>query len=189
LLDPVRPGGYDSCPILLPAGLRAGGVLTATAEGSRMAHIKHLVLYLTLVGLPFLGLLGILRIGRDMSAPMAVHGAYTVAAVGGRGGSCLRGLLADSALAITQSGERIEVRLGAGAVRMDGQLRGDRLTATGELPATDACPAGEPIRFEGLAARVGRGMRLDAHLRAECTACGSLTVEASRPPWAPGAGS
>ena len=78
-----------------------------------MAHVKHLVQYLALVGLPFLGLLGVLRIGRDMIAPMAVHGRYTVAVIGGTGGPCLGELLADSALVVSQSGERIEVRLGS----------------------------------------------------------------------------
>jgi hypothetical protein len=154
-----------------------------------MAHVKHLIQYLALVGLPFVGLLGVLRMGRDMTAPMAVHGTYTVAAVGGTGGPCLRDLLADSTLAITQSGGRIEIRLGARAVRLHGHLTGDRLAASGELPATGACPAGEPVRLEGLATRVVRQIRLDAQLRAECTACGSITVEASRPRRAAGSGS
>jgi hypothetical protein len=145
-----------------------------------MAHIKHLVQYLALVGLPFLGLLGVLRVGRDMTAPMAVHGPYLVATTGGTGGSCLKALLADSSLAVSQSGERIQVRLGQRAVRLDGQLTGNALRAEGELPATTACPSGEPIRLEGLASRVEGQVRLDLQLRAECAACGSLTVQASR---------
>ena len=154
-----------------------------------MAHVKHLVQYLMLVGLPFLGLLGVLRFGRDMTAPMAVHGTYLVTTTGGTGGPCLRELLGDSSLAVTQSGARIQVRLGQRAVRLDGQLDGNRLRAEGELPTTTTCPSGEPIRFEGLATRVAGRMRLDLQLRAECAACGSLTVEASRPRREPIAGS
>jgi hypothetical protein len=154
-----------------------------------MAQVKHLVQYLMLVGLPFLGLLGVLRIGRDMTAPMAVHGTYLVTTTGGTGGSCLRELLADSSLAVTQSGERIQVRVGRRAVRLDGQLNGNRLRAEGELPTTTTCPSGEPIRFEGLATRVAGQVRLDLQLRAECAACGSLTLEAFRARREPVAGS
>jgi hypothetical protein len=154
-----------------------------------MAHVKHIVQYLALVGLPFLGLLGVLRIGRDLTAPMAVHGTYLVTTTGGTGGSCLRELLADSHLGVTQSGERIQVRLGLPAVRLAGQLTGNRLHAEGQLPATTTCPSGEPIRFEGLATRVAGQVRLDLQLRAECAACGSLTFEASRARREPVAGS
>jgi hypothetical protein len=154
-----------------------------------MAHVKHLVQYLTLVGIPFLGLLGVLRLGRDVTAPMAVHGTYVIAATGGTGGRCLRALLTDSTLVITQSGEQIEVRLGRSAVLLDGHLTGNRLSAEGPLPGIGACAAGQPIRFEGLAIRTGQQVRLDAQLGAECAACGSLTVEASRPRRAPGRGS
>ena len=154
-----------------------------------MAHVKHVVQYLMLVGLPFLGLLGVLRFGRDMTAPMAVHGTYLVTTTGGTGGPCLRELLGDSSLAVTQSGARIQVRLGQRAVRLDGQLSGNRLRAEGGLPTTTTCPSGERIRFEGIATRVAGQVRLDLQLRAECAACGSLTVEAAQPRAKPAAGS
>jgi len=142
----------------------------------------------TVAGLS-LGLLGVLRLGRDITAPMAVHGTYTIAPTSGTGGHCLWALLADSILAVTQSGERVEVRLGRRAVRLDGHLTGNRLSAEGALPAIGACPTGKLIRFEGLAIRAGQQMRLDASLRAECVACGSLTFAASRPSRAPRSGS
>jgi hypothetical protein len=142
-----------------------------------MTHVKHLIQYLALVGAPALGLLGVLRLGRDLTAPMAVHGTYPLAATGGSAGPCLRQLVSDSTLAIAQSGERIEVRLARGAV-LHGVLDGTRITARGTLPAGGECPADEPVRFEAATIRAGREVRLEAQLRAECAACGSLALRA-----------
>jgi hypothetical protein len=144
-------------------------------------HVKHVFQYLLLVGVPFVGLLGVLRVGRDLTAPMAVHGDYHAGRMDSDGGPCPRTLLADSTLTITQSGGRIEVLVGAHAVRLSGRLEGDRLSASGELPAADGCPAGERVSFEAQATRTAGRVTLEGRMQAECAACGSARFDATSP--------
>lgn len=81
--------------------------------------MKSLALYLLVVGLPLAGLVAVLRAGDHLGAPRSVGGRWKLDAdvAGAR------------ALAIVQSGPRLEVTLGAAAG--SGTLEGDALRARG----------------------------------------------------------
>jgi hypothetical protein len=127
-----------------------------------MLHVRHVLHYLGVVGLPLLGLVVVLEAGRDLSAPIAVRGTYRIMATEGTAASCVSQLLADSTVTITQSGGRVQIRLSDAAVRLDGWLAGIRVEARG------GCSGGEPVRFTATAARVDRQMVLHAQVGPDC---------------------
>ncbi len=78
-----------------------------------MSHTSRnfVVAYVLLVGLPLLGLAGVLRTGRTLTAPISVDGVWKIEADASRlsGGSCAKTLasLSNSSVGISQSGKNL----------------------------------------------------------------------------------
>ena len=155
--------------------------------------MRHVVAYLLVVGGPLLGLLGVLRIGQHLPAPMAVHGAYTFgirdsSAAGSQ--PCLLYLLSgsDSTLHITQSGAQLAATLGPeGNVGLRGALAGDRVMLTGTIdaamtPDSVPCAPGDSVRLAGVVSSDPSLKRLHGTVSAgTCASCGGIEVSARRP--------
>ena len=77
-----------------------------------MTRQRFLVVYTCLVGLPVFGVLGALRLGRDLVAPVAVSGSWileTEAPV--PGGACADAVSRHRVLTVSQSGRYVTVRV------------------------------------------------------------------------------
>lgn len=154
--------------------------------------MRHLLAYLLVVGGPLLGLLGVLRLGQDIRAPMAVHGAYVIRVAEADSvtpSSCLRYLFSgtDSTLQITQSGAQLVATLGPEKnVALRGALIGDSITLAGSidaasLPDSAACAPGDSLRLLGLASRDLDLKRFDGTATTGCATCVAVRVTAHRP--------
>ena len=151
--------------------------------------MRHLLAYLAFVGIPLAGLYGVLRVGEQVEAPMAIHGSYAVVPMAATGFACYAYLLGagDSTVAVTQSGRQVSIRLGPRAeVTLHGRLVGTDLTAEGVIrpgttPRHVACPAGDTVRLRLQARREGRVKRLEAALLvAGCPECQPIGFVAVR---------
>ena len=151
--------------------------------------MRHLFAYLVFVGLPFAGLMGVLRLGQGITAPQAVHGAYAVTQVDGAN-ACQSALLSgDSSLTLSQSGRQVSATLGpGGAVTLRGAVSGSEIALAGVLPlgATPrraACPIGDTVHLTGLVRRAPDHGRLEATLRfSRCADCPAASFSAMRRP-------
>jgi hypothetical protein len=107
------------------------------------ANKKFLVIYVLLVGLPLLGLAGVLRSGRGLRAPISVDGVWRFRTDSANlpAGGCGQPLasLQDSLVTISQSGKGLVVSLNNGAPAAgSGVIEGTTLNATVPLPETSA---------------------------------------------------
>jgi hypothetical protein len=98
-----------------------------------------------MVGLPVLGLLGILDAGRGIRAPLAISGVWTLDAVPtarcGSGPSDPR----QPALSISQSGAEALITLNdSQATTLEGTVSGAALTAKSAIASISASIAGKP---------------------------------------------
>jgi hypothetical protein len=152
--------------------------------------VRHLFSYLVFVGIPFAGLLLVLRLGQGVDAPIAVHGAYAVQPMAAAGMVCHQYLLtgADSTFRLMQSGRELSGTLGPLAnVSVRGSLNGTDLTLEGEiLPGTTprhlACPVGDTLRVTAEVQRRGPVKRLEGRLwTSGCAECGAVGFTAARP--------
>ena len=96
--------------------------------------MKSVLLYLVLVGTPFLGLLGILQIGEKLEAPVSVGGSWAVESTTAQAleRSCapLEAPGDRLELTISQSGRYVQLRLNdAAKTSMTGRLHARTLTA------------------------------------------------------------
>lgn len=157
--------------------------------------MRHLFAYLLFVGVPFAGLLGVLRLGNGIAAPMAVHGSYAVAGMADGRAPCYAYLLtgAESTFTVAQSGRQLTVTLGPAAnVTLTGTISGadvtlDGVLAFGTTPDSVLCARGDTIRAVARAHRDERVKRLDATLfTTSCAECAPITFRASRPRGYPG---
>ena len=142
------------------------------------------------MGLPLAGLLGVLRIGRGIEAPLAVHGAWAVQPMAATGRVCTRYLLfgADSSLTIAQSGRELTATLGpSGEVALRGALDGDELALEGviqpgAIPRYVACTVGDTVRLEAQVSSAAPLRELEADLWfSACVDCGPTGFTVARP--------
>jgi hypothetical protein len=96
---------------------------------------NFIIAYILLVGLPIVGLLGVLRSGRKLSAPISVDGLWHLQIDPARLASlpCGNALASspDTALAISQSGTNFTLTLANGPkATAEGQLNGTALKAS-----------------------------------------------------------
>jgi hypothetical protein len=142
--------------------------------------MKTVLLYLGLVGLPLLGVLGILQVGRGLTAPPAFGGTWRLAAAASEDGCTLPA----APLHVAQSGWRAQVALGATAVQADVDGRALR---TREAVAAHGGPCrGWHVEAEGQGAPVPDA--LVGRLVPEGCACAPVPFRALRVPGAPEGG-
>lgn len=138
------------------------------------------LLYLGLVGLPAVGVAGIVRLGDTLTPPLSVGGRWTLAAApaavaaipelanGADGGA--------PTLVIVQSGVRLAVNLGdAGPSTANATIEGNRLRAA-------LARNGEPrLAIDGLVTKEGATPRLAGELRrGDCPTCPAVSFTAER---------
>ena len=130
-----------------------------------LSEMKLVAIYLLLVGIPLAGLAAILHAGRALHAPPAIGGEWRV-----------EGAAADSvaSLAISQSGEHVEVSLGA--ARLRGRLAGDSVVAERRGSAAP-CARQLHARIDTAA----RPMRMIAELRPDAPGCAPSRFAAVHP--------
>ena len=133
--------------------------------------MKTLLLYLALVGLPLLGVSGILRAGSGLVAPPSFGGTWALATADAPGG-CARPA---GPLRVTQSGRRAQVTLGAVAAGAD--VDGRRLRTRGAVATAGPC-AGWRVEAEGVGGPVPEA--LTGRLVPEGCACAPVPFRASR---------
>ncbi len=111
--------------------------------------MKSALLYLVLVGLPVLGVVGILRLGESIEPPPSVGGVWRVAG----GASCA---VPEGAFEIEQSGVFLHV-LFPGRPAVPARLRAGAFAGAGGARARIApgC-ASEPVRIEARTVAAGR---------------------------------
>ena len=152
--------------------------------------MRSLFSYVLFVGLPLAGLLGVLRIGQGIEAPLAVHGAWAVQPMAAPGRVCTRYLLfgADSSLTIAQSGRELTATLGpSGEVALRGALDGDELALEGviqpgAIPRYVACTVGDTVRLEAQVSSAAPLRELEADLWfSACADCGPTAFTVARP--------
>jgi hypothetical protein len=152
--------------------------------------MRSLFSYLLFVGVPLMGLLGVLRWGQGLEAPLAVHGAWAVQPMPATGRVCTRYLLsdADSTLTISQSGRELTAALGPGhEVALRGSLTGDEVALEGVIqpgatPRFVACTVGDTVRLVGRVSTAGQFRELEAGIWfSECADCGPIEFTAARP--------
>jgi hypothetical protein len=103
---------------------------TAISHSNR----NFVLAYVFLVALPILGLLGILRSGRHLTAPFSVDGTWKIEAAANRvpAPTCSNFLSAvsNAPLSISQSGEQLVVGLNGGSKTAAGVLEGKTIRAS-----------------------------------------------------------
>jgi hypothetical protein len=93
-------------------------------------RIQHFLLYLAFVGIPLFGLVGVLRLGRDLPSPPSVGGRWKLDS-GGRLASAL-------ACAPTQDEDPIVLRIGQSGPHLRMDLRDtDNFLLRGKLEGTN----------------------------------------------------
>jgi hypothetical protein len=147
--------------------------------------MRHILSYLALVGIPLLGLLGVLKLGERLAAPAAVHGAYTLTLPAPRE-ACLAGLFPrdEPRVVVAQSGPIVQVRLGGAAgLELRGHTDAGALRASGPLPHRR--PAGctaDSVGFTGTVTRTPEAWLLAGSLRlVPCDACSPASIAGVMP--------
>jgi hypothetical protein len=105
------------------------------------ANRNFVIAYILLVGLPLLGLAGVLRSGRGLSAPISVNGVWKFGTGGALlpTGKCGKRLasLQDSLVTISQSGKELSVSVNNESLATgSGVIEGTTLKAKVPLPET-----------------------------------------------------
>ena len=102
-------------------------------------NLKLIVSYIVFVGMPVLGLIGILRMGHDLTAPVSVAGLWKATINSDQSASCRREMapLQENSISIVQSGRGLVLALEKEkGVSSSGTIAGDALTGTLIIPAS-----------------------------------------------------
>lgn len=142
--------------------------------------MRHILAYLALVGIPLVGLLGVLRLGAHLSAPAAVHGAYALT-LPAPTEPCLAGNFPEDGprVVIAQSGPIVQVHLGGpSGFELRGRTDAGSLQASGPIaPRRLAGCAADSIGFTGTVTRTPEAWRLAGSLRlVPCDGCAPVPV-------------
>jgi hypothetical protein len=113
------------------------------------SNTRFILAYILLVGFPLLGLAGVLKAGRSLSAPLAVDGVWKLDAVTAQQETqiCIQPLAAlDSLLTISQSGRELGLTLNKQATATGaGMIEGAELSATFQLPKSSPEGCGDSL--------------------------------------------
>jgi len=148
---------------------------------------NFLFAYVLLVALPVVGLAGVLRSGRNLSAPMSVGGIWIISATPDQLAAfpCGKILLAqNTAFTISQSGRAFTLNVpNAGWIASSGAVEGNTITAT-LVPAVPAKEAGCGDHSLSLTATVdtkASPRSLQGALRAQdCPGCAAIEFRGIR---------
>ena len=150
---------------------------------------NFIVAYVLLVGLPVVGLVGVLKRGRSITAPISIDGTWTLQADPGRLAALACGkspALSDLAMAISQSGGSLTLSLGNGTKSpASGVLVGRTLKAS-ILPSwsDDAqCGPGHELSLLASVDPASNPRSLSGTISlSDCTACQPVEFRALRTP-------
>jgi hypothetical protein len=113
--------------------------------------------YVTLVGLPILGVFGVLKLGKELRSPISVAGAWRLelSREWSNGVDCGPVRLSDAlTINVSQAGSALSLSVEAGEVGgLTGELAGSRISAAGKASAilikAEIDTAAEPDRMSG----------------------------------------
>ena len=154
-----------------------------------MSRKKLIAAYVLLVGVPLLGLLGILRAGQRLAAPVSVGGTWNLEDdLTPLAGSGCRGAFAKISqpfFAISQSGSQLTFTLNnPERTILPGTIRQSTVTMGSESSAGDAsgeCSHPQAIRFQAALSRQGLQRSLTGRLSiAGCPDCPGIPFRAVR---------
>ena len=150
------------------------------------ASLRFVIAYTFLVALPVMGLLGVLRTGKRLTAPMSVDGTWALQADLTRLAELTCG--DHSSLSIAQSGKTLEIGL-AGGWKTVGTIEGNSLRAafTPSGGTAKSCNAGFSVN--ATLARDSNPKVMTGTLSVtDCPACAPLNFQATRRPATPAKG-
>jgi len=146
---------------------------------------NFLIAYSLLVGLPLLGLAGVLRTGRHLTAPISIDGQWKLeTSMGSLSGACMKSvsLLPDSLMTISQSGKGLVLGFSNGP-KLNGSAVLDGTAVNGALSQSDdsGCSLDLLASVDGKSESraISGSMSVTG-----CPTCGSVTwnaVRAGRP--------
>jgi hypothetical protein len=157
-----------------------------------MSHSNRnfVIAYILLVGLPLLGLAGILKSGRDLKAPLAIDGTWKIDSLSAHteGQSCEKAIssLAAQSFAVSQSGKTLTLTLNnAAKTSAAGTLDGRSVTVP--LAAADSsvsgCPAGQTYALTASIVPDTAPRAMNGTFSAnDCSSCARIEFHAVREP-------
>lgn len=157
-----------------------------------MAHSNRnfLLAYTLLVGLPILGLIGVLKSGRSVAAPVSIDGLWKIKIDPGRVAllPCGRALAKapETALAISQSGKNFTLSLAegpksSGAGTINGRAIQASLTPSPEWSSEAGCGNGRELSLLATVDPKSDPRTLSGSLfLSDCPSCGSVAIDAIR---------
>jgi hypothetical protein len=146
---------------------------------------RFIVAYILLVGLPLVGLAGVLKTGRGLSAPISIDGVWKLSASTGLPTqSCdqaVSSFLASS-LVVSQSGKSLALTLnGASKTAFSGELDGRNIKAS--LGPVSGCPADQGVILVASVDPKSDPKSLNGFLSvSNCASCSPLEFHAVRQP-------
>jgi hypothetical protein len=162
-----------------------------------MSHTSRnfVVAYILLVGLPLLGLAGVLRSGRSLTAPISVDGVWKIETDAGRTTalSCDKPASAFSSVVISQSGKSLVLTFNnASKTVSSGVLEGKSLRASG-VPVRDlssnGCGDNQPLTVTATVDPITEPRSMTGVLSVDaCPSCVPVKFHAVRQPRAAGGG-
>jgi hypothetical protein len=163
-----------------------GAMSTAKSSTNR----KFAIAYAVLVLVPLVGLLGILKYGRNLKAPISVDGAWTlqVDAKSLSALPCGKSLAEspDQAFTISQSGEKFTLTLaGAAKAEAAGSIDGAKLSAvlspSGAWASESGCGSGRQLTLMATVDPKANPRALAGVLSVDgCASCGPVEFRAVR---------
>jgi hypothetical protein len=158
-----------------------------------MAHTNRnfVLAYIFLVGLPLLGLAGILKGGRHLTAPFSVDGAWKMVASQPLAPACkdFFSSVSSAPLSISQSGKSLVVTLNGGTRTTSGTLEGKIITAQFTVPdKSGAAQCGDGnLNLTATLDPLTDPRTISGTLSVEgCASCAPLEFRAARQPKPPG---
>jgi histidine ammonia-lyase len=156
---------------------------------------NFVVAYILLVGLPLLGLAGVLRSGRSLTAPVSVDGTWKLEADSRPiSQPCAKAIssLSSAPLVISQSGKSLALTInGAPKTAGQGAIEGKNITAAFDSLAalTSSCGNGSRIKLTAIVDPKSEPRSLAGYLlSADCVSCEPVPFHAVRQPKAQGGG-
>ena len=172
------------------------GVAAVQRGRNAISHTNRnfVIAYIFLVILPVLGLVGILKGGRTLSAPYSVDGSWKIESSLPSASPCgnLPLPVSNTPLSISQSGKTLVVTLGGGTKTTTGTLDGKIIKAqfpevTGTDKPAGACGDGR-LTLTATLDPLAEPRTMSGTLSVEgCASCAPIEFHAARQPKSPGA--